>query len=261
MIGWLRKRDHIRNDDLSAFLDGALRPTDVAAVASHLRRCPACSAALEEMQSVKSMLGGLPRTQPPRSFVVSARAAAMADQARPRPAPRALTFAPAVALTVLIALLTVDFALQPQGAAPDGVASLGAESAQKAAAGADAQSDLAAPPAAVQPSPVAAARQAQPTRAPAEPGAPTTTAPSAAAAEARPPASPNPTSVPPGGLSRDSERPASGAARDDEAQQSMESASGSDLTLLRLLEAAAAAGLALSLVLLYRTRSANRRLR
>jgi anti-sigma factor RsiW len=59
---------------LSAYVDGELMPHDVAEVRAHLEQCESCRAELERLQSIKSLLGGLPERPVPQSLWASIRA-------------------------------------------------------------------------------------------------------------------------------------------------------------------------------------------
>lgn len=105
-MSWFRRSKH-SEEQLSAYLDGELNARQASAIERHLADCVACSTLLEELRSAKSMLAALPRETPRRSFVLGPE---HARQPAPSRAPRrpALAFAPAIALTVLVALLVVD---------------------------------------------------------------------------------------------------------------------------------------------------------
>lgn len=97
---------------LSAYLDGELRPDEAAAVRRHLETCPRCRADLAGLAQVKAVLAGLPERPLPETFWPEVRSALE----RPKPAaPRFLEFwqaRPALALAaaaVIIALLLVPF--------------------------------------------------------------------------------------------------------------------------------------------------------
>ncbi len=105
-MGWFRRSDH-PEEQLSAYLDGELNARQASAVERHLAGCVACSALLEDLRSAKSMLAAMPRETPRRSFVLGPEHARERIPAQP-PRRFALTFAPAIALTVFVALLVVD---------------------------------------------------------------------------------------------------------------------------------------------------------
>ena len=117
-MSWFRRRVH-PEEDLSAYADGELGERARRAVESHLATCEACSALLSELLSTKSLLSELPRAELRRSLTLGAEFAA---ERRPAPAPRrsSFTFAPAAALTVLVALLFVDAIDTNGGSSNDG---------------------------------------------------------------------------------------------------------------------------------------------
>jgi hypothetical protein len=134
---WFRRSAH-PEDDLSAYVDGELDERARRAVETHLASCEACSTLLRELQDTKSLLSGLPRLVPQRSFRLGAEHAV---EWRPAPKRMSFTFAPAVALTVLVALLFVDAANFSTGGSSDDdngfstAASTGSRQAQPEAAG------------------------------------------------------------------------------------------------------------------------------
>ncbi len=81
------------------------------ALEGHLRSCEGCSAVVAELRQVKSLVSRLPQVEPSRSFVLTAAQAASTPPARPSPR-RPYALAPAVALTLLVALLVVDFGIK-----------------------------------------------------------------------------------------------------------------------------------------------------
>lgn len=105
-MGWFRRSEH-SGEQLSAYLDGELNARQASAVERHLADCVACSALLEDLRNAKSMLAAMPRETPRRSFVLGPEQARERVPARPLRR-SALTFAPAIALTVFVALLVVD---------------------------------------------------------------------------------------------------------------------------------------------------------
>ena len=119
MITWLRRREHVPDTDLSAYIDGALPSRRVERVHRHIEVCAACREALDGLRAAKAVLADLPRERPSLSFVLSATAAGARTPA-PVPTRRpALAFAPAVALSLLVALLAVDFAVLPDDGADE----------------------------------------------------------------------------------------------------------------------------------------------
>jgi len=103
---WFRRSVH-PEEDLSAYVDGELGERARRAVETHLASCEACSTLLRELQDTKSLLRELPRVEPRRSLALGRE---FAVERRVAPAPRrpSFTFAPAVALTILVGLLFVD---------------------------------------------------------------------------------------------------------------------------------------------------------
>jgi len=141
---WRRRDDHPRVDDLSAYLDGELRGRRQGEVAAHLDACEWCRVLFEELRGAKTALADLPRVAAPRSFRLGWE---MAGERRVEPLPRrALAYAPAVALTLFVALLAVDLGALSGGGASDGAGSLASRTAEDAAsekaAGAPQPTDL-----------------------------------------------------------------------------------------------------------------------
>ena len=106
---WNRRSSHPTDEELSAYLDAELKPLRVAAVKDHLAACEQCSGRLEELSEVRLLLSQLPREEPPRSFALTPQMAGAGPEP-PRISSRrsSFVFAPAAALTVLVALLAVD---------------------------------------------------------------------------------------------------------------------------------------------------------
>lgn len=61
---------HVDND-LSAYLDEELAPTDRARVAGHLATCERCAARLADLRATSSLIASLPGPRPARSLVPS----------------------------------------------------------------------------------------------------------------------------------------------------------------------------------------------
>ncbi|HEU0073664.1 MAG TPA: zf-HC2 domain-containing protein [Dehalococcoidia bacterium] len=103
---WFRRSVH-PEEDLSAYVDGELGERARRAVETHLASCEACSTLLTELRDTKALLSELPRVEPRRSLALGRE---FAVERRVVPAPRrmSLSFAPAVALTILVGLLFVD---------------------------------------------------------------------------------------------------------------------------------------------------------
>jgi len=130
-MAWFRRSVH-PEEDLSAYVDGELGERARRAVEEHLATCEACSTLLSELQSTKSLLSELPRVEPRRSFTLGQE---YAVQRREAPAPKrsAFTFAPAAALSVLVALLFVDALDTTGGSSNDSGAFSTGSTASKAA--------------------------------------------------------------------------------------------------------------------------------
>ena len=107
-MGWFRRNEH-DEEQLSAYLDGELDARQAENVERHLSSCAACSALLEELRETRALLSALPAQAPPRSFVLGAEYARASVRDVARPSKRFnLALAPALALTVFVALVFVD---------------------------------------------------------------------------------------------------------------------------------------------------------
>jgi hypothetical protein len=98
-------------DALSALVDGALDATTARTLEAHVASCDACTAELDGLRSVKSMLAALPQVEPTRSFRVRlADIEAPAKPARARAAGllRAMPALAAAAAVVFVAVLATD---------------------------------------------------------------------------------------------------------------------------------------------------------
>jgi hypothetical protein len=104
---WFRVDAHPPEEQLSAYLDTELAEREAERLAKHVDGCERCASLLIELGSVKMLVGTLPAMQPSRSFVLG-RDQAVAS--RPAPPRRGFVLAPALALTILLSLLAVDFA-------------------------------------------------------------------------------------------------------------------------------------------------------
>jgi hypothetical protein len=131
-MSWFGRREHFGEADLSAYLDRQLPVAVGARLEAHVERCEACRAALAGLRETKAMLAELPRAARTRSFTLGgeyARRPATVPTAR-RPL---LTFAPAVAMSLLVCLLLVDFVLLPADEAANDRAFTGLGAGQEAA--------------------------------------------------------------------------------------------------------------------------------
>jgi hypothetical protein len=108
-MGWFRRNEH-DEEQLSAYLDGELNSRHAENVEKHLATCDSCTAQLFQQRGTRALLSALPSHTPGRSFVLGAEYARtpVRDAA---PSKRfSLVLAPAVAASVFVALLFVDFA-------------------------------------------------------------------------------------------------------------------------------------------------------
>jgi anti-sigma factor RsiW len=108
-------RAHPSTEDLSAFLDGELPARRQEDVSRHVAACETCATVVEDLGAAKAALGGLTPEHPSRSFRLGPEYA-LPPSTRPAPVaprPSPFAFAPAVALTLLVALLAVDFVIVP----------------------------------------------------------------------------------------------------------------------------------------------------
>ena len=112
-----RRPDHLSDEDLSALLDGAPRSPVNARARDHVDACEACSGRLEELSNVRALLTGLPAVVAPRSFALTPTQAAAGPAKQPAASGwlRVPAFAPAVALTLLLAVVAADVALVKDG--------------------------------------------------------------------------------------------------------------------------------------------------
>lgn len=103
---WFRRAAH-PEEQLSAYVDGELDQAGRRSVEAHLASCEACTDLVRDLQATKAVVSELPRLEPHRSFTLGP------EHARPpKPAVQRapFVFAPAAALTLLVALLVVDVA-------------------------------------------------------------------------------------------------------------------------------------------------------
>ncbi len=69
MLFW-RGRHEVREEDLSAYVDGELNASALQRVEAHLEVCTACRESVTELRAVRQSVKELPRMPVPRSFVV-----------------------------------------------------------------------------------------------------------------------------------------------------------------------------------------------
>lgn len=127
---WFRRSVH-PEEDLSAYVDEELDERARRAVETHLATCEACSTLLKELQDTKSLLSELPRVEPRRSLALGPEFA-VPRRIAPAPHRMSLTFAPAVALTLLVGLLFVDAIDSTGGSSNDAFSSSGSTAASRA---------------------------------------------------------------------------------------------------------------------------------
>ena len=146
-MAWSRRAAHAFTDeDLSAHADGRLVPARAQELEAHAASCESCRRTLAETTSLKSLLGGLPQAQPRRTLTISPAQAAAGSVRASRPG--RFAFVPAAALTLLVALLAVDFLPLGVGTSSDEQAGAQLATSDKAT---QAESDAFAAPAAVPP--------------------------------------------------------------------------------------------------------------
>lgn len=106
-----------RRENLSAYLDNALRPDETRRVTAHLDRCPACRAELEDLRAVKAAVQALPRPAPRRSFTLTAPAVAPRQRSAAQLLERRYVSARAASCVLAVILLLVlgfDFVTTPR---------------------------------------------------------------------------------------------------------------------------------------------------
>ena len=69
MLFW-RGRHKVREEDLSAYVDGELKTSVLQRVETHLETCAACRESVTELRAVRQSVKELPRVPVPRSFVL-----------------------------------------------------------------------------------------------------------------------------------------------------------------------------------------------
>lgn len=232
---WFKRSDHPSETDLSAYLDGEVTSRRARELAAHLDGCASCPRLLDELRAAKSLAGVLPRLAPSHSFVLGPEHARARPAVAPRPA--AFSFAPAVALTLLVALLAVDFL--PRSSEDSSAGLPRDEAPASKAAGeraANDRPDFQAPPGA--PTPAAARSAAVP---PAGASAEAQTAPQ--------PAAPAPVQPPVGAFDQlRSTQPTPAPPSTTATQVREETDKGSGISLLRALEGATGAAFIASLL-------------
>jgi anti-sigma factor RsiW len=115
---FLRRSHKPDAEALSALADGELDAARARALEAHLAACEACTARLEELKRVQSMLAAMPQADAPRSFRL--RRADVEAPARPAPVfmpglLRALPAASGVAALAFVLVLATDFSTRDGG--------------------------------------------------------------------------------------------------------------------------------------------------
>lgn len=105
---WNRRSSHPTEEDLSAMLDEELSSARHSEVVSHVDGCALCATSLSQLSEVRLLVSRLPEASVPRSFVLTPEMAGVKPAAQRAPKRSVFAFAPALALTVLVALFAVD---------------------------------------------------------------------------------------------------------------------------------------------------------
>jgi len=129
---WNRRSIHPDEADLSALLDGELAPARRDEVAAHVDTCERCAGGLEQLSQVRELLRRTPEAAAHRSFTLNEAMAGRPREAISASRRKGWVFAPAAALTLLVALFAVDLSSSPS-ARDQSTAMGGARSAEEAA--------------------------------------------------------------------------------------------------------------------------------
>ena len=131
MLFWRRKHP-IRDEELSAYVDGQLDAAAGARLEAHIESCAACRDTLVELRAVRAAMAAMPRSSAPRSFTLRE------EDVQPQPsrgAFAALGAAPAllggvatVALVAFVVLVGIDVTDESSGGAAGTANRLGAVS-------------------------------------------------------------------------------------------------------------------------------------
>lgn len=111
---WLRHRGpHARQEILSSYLDGRLRPREREKLEGHLTACSTCREELESLRATISLLRVLPSVAPSRSFAVSEAQAGVQPAPRPwgRWQERLAPLAAGIASVLLVVVVAGDLLL------------------------------------------------------------------------------------------------------------------------------------------------------
>lgn len=130
MFFWRQRRQHIKEADLSAYVDGRPEQSARVRIEAHVESCDDCREALVELRALRTALRELPRAAAPRSFAL--READVRPVAAGHPAgttaraPALLGGLASVALVAFVTLVSVDVLDQPSEERAAGNALLGA---------------------------------------------------------------------------------------------------------------------------------------
>ena len=125
MLFW-RSRHSLRDEELSAYVDGQLDAAARARVDAHLETCAACRDELAELRGLRQALSELPRVPAPRSFAL--READVGPTEVPRgggflsTAPAMLSGLTAAAVLAFVVLVGVDLSSVGSSGGGDGAA-------------------------------------------------------------------------------------------------------------------------------------------
>ncbi|MBC7233364.1 MAG: zf-HC2 domain-containing protein [Chloroflexi bacterium] len=116
---WTKTEHEFCQEELSAFLDGALTPRERRRVEKHLEQCAACRRDLASLQQTVALLRAAPMVKPPRSFLLPASERARQRQwQRTRLAYGYLRVATAMATVLLVLVISGDALLRFAAVAP-----------------------------------------------------------------------------------------------------------------------------------------------
>ena len=131
MLFWRRKHP-IRDEELSAYVDGQLDVAAGARLEVHIESCAACRDTLTELRAVRSALAALPQSPAPRSFALREEDVqpqpSRATLAAFGPAPALLGGVATVALVAFVVLVGIDVTDESSGGAGGTRSSFGAVS-------------------------------------------------------------------------------------------------------------------------------------
>lgn len=131
-------RTHSRYREMAdAYLDGELRPGDLAKFEAHAAGCAECSALLDTGKALKASLGSIPAVAAPRSFRITP---AMVQERAPAPAAKRVTpvlLVARVGAAASVAAFAVVGTLQFSSTSDDGMTTASAPTFELAAGAAE----------------------------------------------------------------------------------------------------------------------------